>query len=407
MLETANEQGFVPIIFLIILLLVAVSAVYLTLSSSSKHQIIQPSSVPTSSPTLKPSSSPGPTSITTPLPTPIQILTPSPIVKSGNNAIYDLGVLVIKYFPLTPDKQNIDINVTGDIGDLYTIIRQRTIDVTSNLLSLLPKVSTYLGYKNTNSQPTLGYHIVDTKEYTSPVPIKPIGNALRYPDYNGIMAVNNICDYVDNKEVREVWIWAYQGPNKADGQPSLGISESKMSGPNGDISNSPRYNDMPVCQNTYRVYTFNYGRGTAEAMESWGHQMEAELDAVDSILFRNSFQGPNYPQTLEVKGRCGSVHNPPNAKEEYDRGNPTPNKSDCLDWNPDSLGQLSDISCQNWGCQQVSDSDNPSLNYMIWMWQNLPGRSNTKTYQGKLLRNWWDVHGDFDSVIKKAKRLTL
>ena len=69
--------------------------------------------------------------------------------------------------------------------------------------------------------------------------------------------------------------------------------------------------------------------------------MEAELDAVNSSLFRTSFQGPNYPQTLNVTGRCGSVHNPPNARFEYDRNNSSANKSDCLNWNPDQLGQLS------------------------------------------------------------------
>lgn len=122
--------------------------------------------------------------------------------------------------------------------------------------------------------------------------------------------------------------------------------------------------------------------------------MEAELDAVDRTLFRDKFQGPNYPQTLGVNGRCGSVHNPPNARSEYDRNNPNPQKTDCLDWNPDSLGTLSDISCTNWGCQ-----GEPDLNYMIWNWQNLPGRNNNKTYQGQQFRNLWDIHSDFDKVM--------
>lgn len=331
---------------------------------------------------------------------------PPSFAAGSTDTSYNLGVLVIKYFPLTSDGQNIDITVTGDVGDPYTTIKQRTIDVTNNLVTDLSKASIYLGYKNTTASPSLSYQIIDTREYTQAVPTKstPVP---RYPDYPGIMSSHTICDYVDNKNVREVWLWAYQGPAKSDGSPYLSISESKMSGPFGDISNSPRYNDMPVCKNTYRVYTFNYGRGTSEAMESWGHQIEAEVDAINSSFFRGFWQGPNYPQTLRVNGRCGSVHNPPNARFEYDRDNPNPQKSDCLDWNPDSLGTLSDISCQNWGCGQISDSNNPALNYMIWNWQNLPGRSSTKTYQGNPLRNFWDIHGDFDKVMGSDRTLFL
>ena len=179
-----------------------------------------------------------------------------------------------------------------------------------------------------------------------------------------------------------------------------------MSGPHGDISNSYEWNDMPVCQHTYVVYTFNYGRGTAEAMHSWGHQIEAEMNAVNAPLF-GLFQGPNYPPVLGVTGRCGSVHNPPNARFEYDWTNPTPHASDCENWNPDGIGATTQIGCDVWGCNDISDSDNAQLNWQIWMWQNLPGRNNTKTYQGKQLRNWWDVHGNFDSVMSSSKRLTL
>lgn len=340
----------------------------------------------------------------------------------GASGSYNMGVLVIKYFPLTADGKNIDIKVTGDVGDSYSLIKQRTIDATNTLKTSLEKASTYLGYKDTTATPSLTYQIVDTKEYTQAVPIKAHGTRASYPDYNKVMQDHNICNYVNNQGVREVWIWAYQGPNRPafGGTPSLGIDESKMSGPNGDISNSGRYNDMPVCQFTYRVYTFNYNSGAGNAMHSWGHQLESELAVVDANLFQ-IFQGPTHPgcdsanpgdidgnglinaidsaQCTATRGngigRCGNVHNPPNSRQEYDWVNTTPNKSDCLNWNPDTISQVTDISCQIWGCTD--------LNYFIWMWQNLPGKNNTKTYQGKPLRNWWDVHGDFDNVIRNNK----
>lgn len=328
-----------------------------------------------------------------------------PSNQSFLDTSYNINVFVLKYFPLTADGQNIDIKVTGDVGSSYQQTRQATIDITNNLLNVLPKSTRYLGYKDPLTQPALNYQVVDTKEYTKAVPMDPV---TRRPLYNQILTDHNICGLVDTQGVGEVWLWAYQGPTyPGSSYPYLSISESKMAGPFGDISNSYRLNDMPVCSKTYRVYTFNYGRGTAEALESWGHQIEAEIDAIDKSFFRNIWQGPNYPQTLNVIGRCGSIHNPPNAKYEYNRDNPTPQQSDCLDWNPDGLGAISNISCQNWGCTHVSDADNPSLNYMIWNWQNLPGRNNPKSYQGQKVRNLWDIHGNFDQVMSSQKSIFL
>src|SRR5947209_12342792 len=39
--------------------------------------------------------------------------------------------------------------------------------------------------------------------------------------------------------------------------------------------------------------------------------------------------------------------------------------------------------------------------------QNFPGKGNTVQYQGKQMRNWWDVHARFDSVVGCSKSLTL
>lgn len=317
---------------------------------------------------------------------------------------YGLGVLVLKYFPLTADGQNIDLGVTGDVGDPVATVRTRVDAITANLVQALARGSTYRGYADPAAQPSLQYSIVDTKEFDTAVP--SIASTLNpsYPrraDYKAILRNVSICDYVDRQKVDEVWIWAYQGPHQLD------ISESKMSGPHGDVSNSYRLNDMPRCSRTYVVYTYNYGRGTAEAIEDHGHQIEAELSDIDQHLFRDLFEGPNYPATLRVTGRCGSVHNPPNARFEYDRFDPAPNPSDCLDWKPDGLGAVSNVSCTTWGCEDRSDTDNAALNYMIWWMQNLPGRGNQIRYHGRDLRNWWDVYGNWDAVKSAGPSLTV
>ena len=318
------------------------------------------------------------------------------------NTSYNLGVLVIKYFPLTANGQNIDIKVTGDVDESYSSIKEKTDSISRNLFNFIPKATKYLGYSNPAAPASINFTLVDSKEYTTAVPM--VNDGTRKPDYYKIMNDHAICNYVDNRNVREVFLFAYQGPTyPGSSYPYLNISESKMSGPFGDISNSYRENNMPVCQNTYRVYTLNYGRGTGEAVHTWGHQIEAELDEIAPYIQRQLFQGPNYPQTLNVVGRCGSIHNPPNARFEYDYDNPNPHQSDCLNWKPDNQGVLSKISCTNWGCNQNSDTDNPQLNYIVWNLQNLPGAGNTKSLNGIYLRNFWDIHGDFDNVLRSDR----
>lgn len=80
---------------------------------------------PTPAPTPAPAPAPKPKPAPAPAPPPVY--TPPPILPAvaGKNTSYNLGVLVIKYFPLTANGQNIDISVTGDIGDPYPLFAKR------------------------------------------------------------------------------------------------------------------------------------------------------------------------------------------------------------------------------------------------------------------------------------------
>lgn len=317
---------------------------------------------------------------------------------------YSMRVLVLKFFPIAPDGRHIDITVTGDVGDLVSVIKQRVNSIDSNLVADLTEGSAYHGYADPSAPPALSYRIAAKFEFDQAVPTELDQGNPNYPvrpDYRLIMKQNHICTWVDQRGIDEVWMWAYQGPHQ------LGISESKMSGPNGDISNSARLNDMPICEHTYTVYTYNYGRGTGEAMESHSHQLEAEFAYVDDQLFRQTFEGPAYPGNTSEPGRCGSVHNPPNARFEYDRGDTQPHPSDCLAWDPDGLGPLTDISCANWTCVDNGDADNPVVDYLVWWMQNLPSMDNGLTYQGREMRDWWDVHAAWDDVVTSSRSLTL
>jgi hypothetical protein len=324
---------------------------------------------------------------------------------------HTINMIILKYFPVTgvAPNQMIDRSVTGTVdpavgnGSLADM-QAHVNSVDANLKVGLSAATAYHHYNNSAATPSITYNEVANIEHDDAVPTvtnphygqgNPPDPFKVKPDYNQVMTRENICNYVNNQGVTEVWMWAYQGGSQ------LGISESEMSGPHGDVSNSMRNNAMPVCSKTYKVYTFNQFRGTEEATESYGHQIEAEMENFDSNLFDTLFENkpnPPYPAHGSAASRCGSVHNPPNASKERDTANTTPHISDCMNWDPNGLGPVTGISCQNWGCANNGDNDNPSINWIRWWMQSIPGKGNTVTYQGSPLSNWWDIHADFDTA---------
>jgi hypothetical protein len=305
-----------------------------------------------------------------------------------------MGVMVLKYFPviMVNGVEKIDISVTGDWGDTYSSTRQKTIDITNDLKNVLEKSTTYLGYKNSSATPALTYNIIDTFEYKKAVPTINYQGRLRYPDYNGIMAEHNICDYVDNKGVKEVWLFAYQGPAKADGHPSLDINESKMSSSFGDISNSQRYNEMPLCKGDYVVYTYNYQRGVSEAMEDHMHQFEAQFRHMNPELY-NKFVGP-YGQNSKDQN-CGWSHFPPNAERDYDWSNKRFVMTDCFNWNPQGTGLKEKINCDKWNCDSTTW-------FTMWL-QTIPGKDNIFNFNDKKLGNFWYYIANWNKVFSKGE----
>jgi hypothetical protein len=329
---------------------------------------------------------------------------------------YQMNALVIQYFPLVSGTQNLDSTETqvscpnGQLSNTtdpshpctLTFMKNYVAGIIGGLTSDLTSGSAYHRYSNSAAPPSLNYSVVATLENDSKVPRDP-SNSQR-PNYAGIMSGVNICNYMLQHGVNEVWIFAYQ--SSAMNQ----ISESLMAGPNGEFSNGPSDPTMPVCLRTYTVYTFNYGRALAEAMESHSHQLEAELNSASSTLFGQVFENnqcphPNDPsdQTCFLaSSSCGSVHNPPNAASEHDYGDTTAHQSDCPNFG--LSGADVSISCLNWqSCTRTMDTDEP--HYLTWWMQNFPGLGNQATYLGFSMRNWWDVHGDWDLWVWSGRSL--
>jgi hypothetical protein len=311
-----------------------------------------------------------------------------------------IPVLVIKYFPVKGDL--IDLEVTGDIGAPLEQMRQKTDEMTRELLFALQQGSRYHGYKNRKAPPSLVYTVARMYEFLEPLPtIARPGEKVPLTDYNKIMMRVNINQWVEQRGVKEVWIWGYHGG-------VLNLWESNMAGPYGDISNSNRDpKDLPVLEHTYTVYHYNYQRGTSEAMEDHIHQIEAVLNHVDGrertppgkwseLLFWGRFVGSDRTHKIVHPG-CGWAHYPPNAEKDYDWANTRYVITDIEDWKPDGTGKKQRMNSDRW--------EGDSLKWFVYWMQNIPGANHRLTYKGKKLANWWVFIGDFDHAMKRGLKL--
>lgn len=298
--------------------------------------------------------------------------------------VFIIPTLVISYFPTRNGR--IDRAITGDVSAPLADIRRHTVNTTNRVVQALETGSAYHGYKDRTAQPCLEYQIVDSLEFLEPLPSWPKpGHRVPMTDYNAIMERVNIREWVEERGVKEVWLWGYHGG-------LIDLWESNMAGPYGDISNSDRdSHDLPVLSKTYTVYHYNYGRGPSEAVEDHMHQIEAVLRHLDPHLFWDKFVGK------PGEGRCGWAHYPPNGERDYDWANPNYVWTDIEDWNPEGTGQKQRLNCNRW--------NGDSLTWFVYWMQNLPGANNGLTYRGRRLTNWWSFIGNFDEAMRQGLRL--
>lgn len=318
--------------------------------------------------------------------------------------VKEMPVVIISYLP-TLDGINLDADRTGIQRSLEEM-KEYLLNTNKQVKYMLEEGSRYHGYKNTSADPFLGYRVV---EYINVYDTFNLGKEVWWnpgvfrPDYNHVMERINGRKYVDTLGVKEVWLWGWHHDN-------IEPAESNMASPlTGDISNSERYNDdLPVYDNTYILYNYNFGRTAAEAVHNHGHQIEAQLLFVNGkqdgneFLFREKFvgwQGNNPPI-----GRCGDTHHPPNTTQDYDYYNPTLVESDIEDWRPDG-GVTTFVSSDTWGSIVYNwPNDNPPSQqtechwYIYWM-QNMPGNGNNIDYGSNYMTNWHKFNANWDVAI--------
>lgn len=328
-------------------------------------------------------------------------MSPLAFAAGSNTVSFSLPILLIHYFPT--NGTNIDRRVTGDWGESLEFTRAKTRRLTGEIIRALEDGSRYQGWRRPGAPPNLRYPVAGSLEFLYPLPTvaKP-GQRVPMTDYNRIAADADFKTWVEQRGVREVWIWAYHGGK-------VNLWESNLAGPHGDVSNSSRDpHDLPVFDHTYTVYHYNYQRGAAEAVENHMHQIEAVLNHVDGrdhtppeqwpeLLFWGRFVGSDRTHKI-VRPGCGWSHYPPNGERDYDWANPRAVWTDMNDWQPDGTGRKKLMDSTPWGGN--------SLRWFVYWMQHLPGPDNGLTWQGRPLRNWWVFMGDYDRARTAGWMLT-
>jgi hypothetical protein len=323
-------------------------------------------------------------------------------------------VLALAFYPT--DKNNpdfLDPVETGWVNIRIADMKKATKGMIDSGLAFINDSTRYHGYKNPNSPQYLDYFLLEMIEYSNPIPRGfPLNESEFRPNYHQILSDIDICDYVENRGVKEVWIYAYHTN-------TIVPDESKMSSKYGDISNAlpkdeflPQEFRLPRCNSFYVMYNFTYQPGGANAI---GNTIHNRLHQIENVVFFSENLG--YPVSEQnvvgslfwndfsvlwdrasltgYRASCGNTHSPPNTTEGYDYDSRNYAENNCETWNPDdTLTSYVRANCEQWGCTD--------LGFYKWFMQNLPGYENGMNYQAKPLLNWWDAMVNFEHYIEQA-----
>ncbi len=219
-------------------------------------------------------------------------------------------------------------------------------------------------------------------------------------DYRAIARDYDLARKVDSGEIDEVLI---------HGAPYFGYWESTMAGLGGYWCNSGPQQRI-ACSKIFVMMGFNYERGVAEMIHSYGHRAESIMSEVYDGWNVNGDRtiwdrfGWNIGQTSisSVYG-IGSVHLPPNGDDHYDYANPQTVTSYAPDWMdnfPDFTGATASVSRNTWGASGGWDWHR---NFLKWWYAHMPhiaGRNNHDGYDR--LNNWWAYLQNFNEYAESG-----
>jgi hypothetical protein len=194
-------------------------------------------------------------------------------------------------------------------------------------------------------------------------------------NYNQILTQLNILQRVQNREIDEVWLFAF---------PHAGFYESRMAGMGAFWCNSPALDNTSSCNRKFIIMGFSYERRVGEMLESFGHRSESILIKT----FEKALPGMNlyerfsrYDKKNPGLAEVGNIHFAPNSDSDYDWNNPRLVPSHCDDWLhfPGLPGPARQVNADEWGNGDIRLHHN-------WWLRHLPkvaGRT------ASIANNWW------------------
>ncbi len=325
-----------------------------------------------------------------------------------------MPVLQINYFPPHPDRQEYlsraETGLNQDI--LVSTMQAATQAMVDQSLPLISDATRYRGYRNPAAPRFLEYSLLEKIDIFGPMPRgHKLPNGRIRPNYGLILDQQNVCDYVDNRGVKEVWIYGYHNDTPGGIEPD----ESRMHSRYGDVSNSwPKEEDvepefqMPKCANSYVMYNFVY-----QVTGDISNTIHNRLHQIENVIFYAE-EDHDYPPTDAnvigsvfwddfsvygergslpgYKASCGNTHRPPNTNSEYVYNSGEDRWNNCATWHPDDTQTdyvLGD--CNQWNCTATG--------FYKWYMQNMPGYNNGIVFNGQYMRNWWEAMADFNAFI--------
>ena len=305
-------------------------------------------------------------------------------------------MLSLRYTPDVDNDGVVDFdttNYTGTVDELTERIER--LETESAWWST--EATRYHGHTDPDAPPSIAFEVLGEVNYVSYPPLgEPADDTgeVFFPDYGLIMQNVGICEWVDDRGIREVWLHTHHHGDLVPATSKLSSSAV------GDISNSFRFDDMPRCNNSYTLYNFNFTRGVDMMMLNRSFQIEALLNHNEEDLFLEEFVGGGTPPFVE-SARCGSSVWAPGASDGYNSWETDVVTSDCATWAPGG-GTPVDVSCETWFEAAYGSPDctfDGGVAYLVWWMQNLPGHDNgLTTAEGEVLTNWWEPMARLEQV---------
>lgn len=210
-------------------------------------------------------------------------------------------------------------------------------------------------------------------------------------DYRAMIDYHQFDQKRNEGTITEVWVYTF---------PFGGMYESQLVGPGAFWYNSPPM-DHPGLRRLLPVMGWNYERGIAEALESYGHRSESALSHAYGRWDPRATTPNNWEIFTSIdkdkpgKAHVGSIHYPPNGMSDYDFGNHRYVTCYADNWKryPILLDQTRILNCSEWGCSH--------LGYMRWWYSHLPRFVGVT---GGILNNWWHYIVDFEGAVEEAAR---